>query len=158
MTRHTAEHALAYGRNLAADMGFVAILETRAAAGLGSQGDEARSRSEAQCPKGLAHEAHRTFFLLVAHLDLHVIGAANAGNTDHDLSRVTIRTILGEAATSRDDGSKLARIQEPPPNLLHGGGERDFSAPSQRTADGRPLRSGLRCHRARCHLMAVCKC
>src|SRR5262245_65040445 len=127
ITGQTAKHALADGCNLAADIGFVAILEARAAAGLGSQGDEARSRSEAQCPEGLAHEAHGAFLLLVAHLDLHVIGATNDGNADHDLSRVTIWPILGEALTSRDDGGKLARIQEPPPNLLHGGGERDFS-------------------------------
>src|SRR5262249_54650968 len=72
ITRHTAEHALADGRNLAADIGFVAVLEARAAAGLGSQAHEARSRSEAQCPEGLAHEAHGAFFLLVVHLDLRV--------------------------------------------------------------------------------------
>src|SRR5262249_56977865 len=118
------EQARAEGGNLPADIGFVAILEARATAGLRLQGHEAQSRPEAQCPESLADQAHRAFLLLVAHLDLHVIGAANAGNSDHDLSRVTIRTILGEAATSRDDGSKLGRIQEPPPNLLHGGGER----------------------------------
>src|SRR5215468_73971 len=131
------------------------MLEARATAGLWLQAQEPRSRPEAQCPESLADQAHRAFLLLVAHLDLHVIGAANAGNSDHDLSRVTIRTILGEAATSRDDGSKLGRIQEPPPNLLHGGGERDFSTPSQRTADGCLHCSGLRRHRARCHVMAV---
>ena len=158
ITRHATEHALADGRNLAADIGFVTILEMRAATDLGSQTHEARSRSEAQCPEGLAHEAHRARFFLVVHLDLRVIGAANTGNTDHDLSRVAIRTILREAATSRDDGGKLARIQEPPPHLLHGSGERDFPASRQRAADGRPLYSGLRCQRAPFHVTPVCKC
>ena len=113
ITRHATEHALADGRNLAADIGFVTILEMRAAADLGSQTQEARSRSEPQSPEGLADEAHRGFLLFVTQLDLHVIGAANAGNTDHDLRRVAIRTFLREAATPRDDGSKLARIEEP---------------------------------------------
>src|SRR5262249_57361542 len=120
------ERAVAEGRNFPADIGFVTIPEMRAAADLGSQAHEARSRSEAQSPEGLADEAHRGFLLFVTQLDLHVIGAANAGNTDHDLRRVAIRTILREAVTPRDDGSKLARIEEPAPHLLDGSGQRDF--------------------------------
>ena len=157
ITRHATEHALADGRNLTADIGFVAILEARAAAGLGSQGHEARSPSETQCPEGLADEAHGALLLLVAYLDLYVVGAANAGSTDHDLSRVVIRGILGKAATPRDDGGKLARVQEPPPHLLHRSGERDLPGPSQRAADGRPLYPGLRCDRALIHVMPVPK-
>src|SRR5262249_46661138 len=154
--RHATEHALADGRNLTADIGFVTILEMGAVADLGAQADKARSRSEAQRPEGLADEAHRTFLLFVTQLDLHVIGAANAGNTDDDLRRVAIRTVLGEAATSRDDGSKLARIEEPTPHLLDGSGQRDFPASRQRpAADRRPLCLDLRCDGAPSHVMPV---
>jgi hypothetical protein len=47
VTDHTAEHALADGRDLAADLGFVAVLQPGVIGRLRSQAYEAGSRSEA---------------------------------------------------------------------------------------------------------------
>jgi hypothetical protein len=44
---HTAEHALADGRDLTADLGFVAVLQPGVTARFRSQAYEARARSEA---------------------------------------------------------------------------------------------------------------
>jgi hypothetical protein len=144
IAHHTTEHALANRCNLAAELGFVAIFQSCATVRLRLEVHESRSRSETQWPKSAPDEAKRSSLRLVADLDSRVIGAANAGDADHDLSRVAIRTVLDQATTSGDDGGKLARIQQSPPYLLYSSGKNNLSSAGQRVADRRSCRPDCR--------------
>src|SRR5262249_532397 len=83
---HTAEHALADSCELAAHLGFVAVLETGASLRFWLQPHQTRSRAEAQWSDCLAEEPKRASFALVAQFDLRVIRAANRTNANRDPS------------------------------------------------------------------------
>src|SRR5262245_50710833 len=120
------------------------IFQPCAAVRLQLEVHESRSRSETQWPESAPDEAERSSLRLIADLDSRVIGAANAGDADHDLSRVAIWTILGQPTTSGDDGGKLARIQQSPPYLLYSSGKSNLSSAGQRVAGRRAHRSDCR--------------